>query len=101
MVQGGGDATFRVTVTPKDSVEGERALTLLVKEGNDQVSELSVQTYVEPKESNLTNIILAVLLVIAIIILLVLIVAIARRRNAEEDETVEYDDASTSSEEYY
>lgn len=104
MVQGGADATYTVTVTPRDSVEGERSLTLIVKEGTDQVSELTVSTYVEAKVEeglNITNIILAVFLVIAIIVLLILIVAIARRKNTEENETVEYDDANTSSEEYY
>jgi len=95
MVQAGSDATFKVTVTPKSAVSGEKELVLLVKEGSTTASQLSVQTYVAPTDSiNWVNVVLAILLIIAIIILLALIVTIARRRNDNEED-------STSTEEYY
>jgi hypothetical protein len=96
MVAGGSDAQFKVTVTPKSAVEGEKSLTLTVKEGTNAVSELTVNTYVEGKaQVNYVNIALAVLLVIAIIILLSLVVTIARRKNEGSDEE------TSSTEEYY
>ncbi len=96
MVQGGASETFRVTVTPRSSIEGERTLTLLVKEGGLTVSEIKVNSYVEPSESiNWLNVALVVLLIIAIIILLALVITIARRRNDEGGREV------STTEEYY
>ncbi len=92
MVQGGADASFAVTVTPKSAIAGEKELVLSIKEGTNSASEISINTYVEGSDDlDMTNIILAVLLVIAIIVLLALVVTIARRKgdNNEED-TEEY-----------
>jgi hypothetical protein len=91
MVQGGSDATFTVTVTPKSAVAGEKELSLAIKEGTQSVSDIKVQTYVEPTEElNMTNIVLAVLLVIAIIVLIALVVTIARKKSdSDSDEDTE------------
>ena len=99
MIQGGSSATFTVTVTPKSAVEGEKTLTLVVKEGSETVSEVPVSTYVEEgNEINWLNVALAVLLIIAIIILLALVVTIAKRKNEDGDRD---EDEVTSTEEYY
>lgn len=96
MVKGGDDVKFTVTVTPKAAVSGEKKLSLSVKEGTNQVSEVPVSTYVAPNASiNWLNVALAVLLIIAIIILLALVVSIAKR-NGKNDE-----DEVSSNEEYY
>lgn len=95
MVKGGDSVVFTVKVTPKDAVEGEKELTLAVKEGSNTISEITVNSYVEGKQQiNWVNVALAVLLVIAIIILLSLVVTIAKRRKEGGDEEV-------STEEYY
>ncbi len=96
MVKAGEDVKFTVTVSPKDAVSGEKTLTLNIKEGTNQVSEISVSTYVAPSDSiNWVNVALAVLLIVAIIVLLALVVSIAKRRgNNDEDEVA-------SNEEYY
>lgn len=97
MVQGGSSATYTVTVTPKDAIEGERVLTLFVKEGSETVSEVSINTYVEPADGiNWVNVVLAILLIVFIIVLLALIVTIARRRNDSYRE-----EEVSSTEEYY
>jgi ATP-dependent Zn protease len=97
MVQGGESKEFTIKVTPKDAIEGEKTLGLVVKEGSKSVSELTVNTYVEGKQQiDWINIALAVLLVIAIIILLSLVITIAKRKG----EGSEGDDYS-STEEYY
>lgn len=98
MVKGGESETFTVTVTAKSAIEGEKELPLLVKEGANVVSEVTVSTYVDKSSDdsiNWVNVGLAVLLIIAIIILLALVIAIARKRGDNEDEEV------SSSEEYY
>ncbi len=96
MVKAGDSATFNVKVTPKSAVEGEKVVTLAVKEGANTISELTINTYVEGKtQVNFVNIALAVLLVIAIIILLSLVITIAKRRNEGND------DDMSSTEEYY
>lgn len=98
MIQGGASETFTVKITPKDSISGEKELTMLVKNGPETVSEFVVSTYVEDGNKNginWINVLLAILLIIAIIILLTLVIAIARRRNDRED------DEEISSEEYY
>lgn len=97
MVAGGEDATFTVKVTPKSAVEGEKSLSLIVKEGTNVVDTLNVNTYVEGDSSNLLNILLAVLIIIGIIILIALVVVIAKRRNETSDDVAEDFD----SEEYY
>lgn len=94
MVKSGESATFKVTVTPKAAISGEKEMTLVVKEGAKSISEVSVSTYVEPSSSvNWVNVALALLLIIAIIILLALVISIAKRRNEKDEET--------STEEYY
>lgn len=96
-IKGDSSETFTVTVTPKSAIAGEKELSLLVKEGANTVSEITVQTYVEPNEGiNWVNVLLAILLIIAIIVLLALVVAIAKRRNGNDEE-----DEVSSSEEYY
>ncbi len=96
MVKGGESESFKIKVTPKNSISGEKELKLYVKEGTTIIDEITVKTYVEADEGiNWINVALAVLLIIAIIILLSLIITIAKRRNDEGEE--EY----SSSEEYY
>ncbi len=99
MVQGGTSESLKVTITPKEAIEGDKQMTLLVKEGSVTIKEITVNAYVEPakddsQQVNWLNIILAVLLIIAIIILLALVITIARRRNDEDKEI-------TTTEEYY
>lgn len=97
MVSGGGDAVFTVTVTPKESIEGEKDLVLSVRDGSDPVSEIKVSAYVEAEDTvNWTNVVLAVLLLLAIIVLLALVIVIARKRNEEQG-----DESKESTEEYY
>ena len=97
MIAGGSDNVYTVSVTPRSAVEGEKTLSLTVKEGTQVVDTLEVNTYVESSQFDLLNILLAVLIIIGIIILIALIVAIARRRNDSNDEVSEDFD----SEEYY
>jgi len=95
MVKAGESATFKVTVTPKAAISGEKELTLVVKEGAKSISEVTVSTYVEPSSNvNWVNVALALLLIIAIIILLALVISIAKRRNDKDEE-------NSSTEEYY
>ena len=99
MVQGGSSETFRVSITPRSGIEGEKSLVLLVKEGNRIVSEVTVNSHVEKAPDsdaiNWVNIALIVLLIIAIIILLALVIAIARRRNDDSGREI------STTEEYY
>ncbi len=95
MVEGGSDAVFTVSVTPKDSIAGEKELTLLVKEGAVTISDVNVNTYVEASQNvNWVNVVLAVLLVIAVIILIALVITVARKKGDDREDDV-------SSEEYY
>ncbi len=97
MVQGGSSAVFTVTVDVKNSVAGEKDLTLVVKEGSATVNEFVVSTYVEGgSQINWLNVVLVVLLILAIIVLLALVITIAKRRSDNEG-----DEDLTSSEEYY
>lgn len=97
MVKGGDSETFTVKVTPKSAIAGEKELTLVVKEGADSVSELTVSTYVAAGNEpvNWVNVGLAVLLIVAIIILLALVITIAKRKGGDDE------DESSSTEEYY
>jgi len=95
MVKAGESTTFKVTVTPKTAVSGEKELALSVKDGAKSISEIKVSTYIAPSSGiNWVNVALALLLIIAIIILLALVVTIAKRRNNNDDD-------SSSTEEYY
>jgi hypothetical protein len=93
MVKGGEDATFKVKVTPKSAVEGEKQLNLVVKEGASIISDFKVSTYVEKSTEdtsiNWVNVALVVLLVIAIIILLSLVITIAKRNKGDDEEVTE------------
>lgn len=95
MVQGGSSETFKVTLTPKTGVEGDRELTLAINEAGNLVKEVTVSTYVEPDQGiDWLNFALIVLLIIAIIILIAIVIAIAKRKN-------EGDEEFSSTEEYY
>jgi hypothetical protein len=96
MVEGGKDAVFKVTVTPRESVQGEKVMNILVKEGANSIGELTVDTYVEGDgEDNVFNYVIAGLLIVAIIVLFALVIAVARKKNDDGDEDL------GSSEEYY
>lgn len=96
MVSGGDSAEYVVKVTPKDSIAGEKSLSLLVKDGGESTNEITVSAYVKADNINWVNIALGVLLVIAIVILLSLVVTIARKKNNDEN-----NDENSSTEEYY
>jgi hypothetical protein len=97
MVKGGESTVFNVKVTPKDAVEGEKSLSLAVKEGSNTISEITINSYVEGgQQINWVNIALAVLLVIAIIILLSLVITIAKKKGEDKG-----DEDYSSTEEYY
>lgn len=103
MVQGGASETFKISVTPKSGIEGERTLTLLVKEGSNTIDTIEVKAYVEKQEEKRSidwmDVLLIVLLIILIIVLLSLIVAIAKRKGNSKDD--EYREEVVNSEEYY
>ncbi len=99
MIQGGSHAEFTVTVVPKKSVNGEKEMNFVVKEGAETVKEFAVNTYVEGEDRSSISwltITLIVLLALALVILLALVVTIARRKSDEEE-----DEEPSSEEEYY
>ena len=99
MVQAGGHAEFTVTVVPKKSVNGEKEMNFVIKEGAETVKEFAINTYVEGEEKSSISwltITLIVLLTLALVILLALVVTIARRKSDEEE-----DKEPSSEEEYY
>ena len=97
MVSGGDSVVFKVTITPKQDIAGEKELNLVIKEGSSKISDVTVKTYVEASSSmSWVDILLIVLLIIAVIVLLSLLFTFAKKRKTEKE-----DEDLTSTEEYY
>lgn len=108
MVQPGADKSYNVKVTPYEDVRGTQTLSLLVKEDNVVVKELSIPVVFEDSKEdskegiNWLNIVLVVLIVLLVIVLLVLLISLLRGKNTEQNNNVYVNNEEhDSADEYY
>ena len=108
MVQAGADRSYDIKVTPYEDVRGTQTLSLLIKEDNVVIQELSIPVVFEESTTeeksgfNWLNLVLIALIVLLIIVLLILLISLLKGKNNENNNNVyANDEEHDSADEYY
>lgn len=104
MIQGGQDRTYRVEVTPNSDATGTQTISLLVKDEDNTIEQISVPVTLDKAEEatsyNWLNIALIVFIIFLVLILLILLISVLKGKSKDDDST-SFDEEHESADEYY